>query len=280
MFEARLVQGSLLKKILEAIGNISTEANFDCSSSGISLQTMDSSHVCLVSLLLRSETFDPFRCDRNLTLGMKISSVSKILRCAGNDDTITIRAEEGGDVVGFLFESQNQDKVSDYELKLMNIDQDHLGIPDTDYDCVIQLPSSEFQRICRDLSSIGESVEISCSKEGIRFSVAGDVGSGSVTLRQNATIDKEDGSVNITMNEPCTLSVALKYLNFFTKASSLSNTVTISMHKDVPLAVEYLIGDTGHIRFYLAPKIGDDDEDQTQPGAGGGIAKIEEEDDD
>eukprot|EP00118_Oscarella_pearsei_P025310 m.307966 g.307966 ORF g.307966 m.307966 type:complete len:276 (+) comp43140_c0_seq1:93-920(+) len=265
MFEARLVQGSLLKKILETIGNISTEANFDCSSAGISLQTMDSSHVCLVSLLLRSESFDPFRCDRNLTLGMKMSSVSKILKCAGNDDTITIRAEEGGDVVSFLFESQNQDKVSDYELKLMNIDQEHLGIPETDYDCVIQIPSGEFQRICRDLSTIGESVEIACTKDGVRFSVAGDVGSGSVTLRQNATIDKEEGSqVTITMNEPCTLSVALKYLNFFTKASSLSGVVTISMNKDVPLAVEYLIGDTGYVRFYLAPKIGDDDDEQTQ----------------
>ena len=34
MFEARLVQGSLLKKIIDAIKDIVTEANFDCSSTG------------------------------------------------------------------------------------------------------------------------------------------------------------------------------------------------------------------------------------------------------
>ena len=34
--------------------------------------------------------------------------MAKILRCAGNDDMITIRAEEGGDVVNFLFESPSK----------------------------------------------------------------------------------------------------------------------------------------------------------------------------
>ncbi|KAH7286717.1 hypothetical protein KP509_32G019600 [Ceratopteris richardii] len=54
MLELRLLQGSLLKKVLEAIKDLVTDANFDCSSTGFSLQAMDSSHVALVALLLRS----------------------------------------------------------------------------------------------------------------------------------------------------------------------------------------------------------------------------------
>ncbi|XP_062510387.1 proliferating cell nuclear antigen-like [Corticium candelabrum] len=260
MFEAKLVQGGVLRRLLESIKDLVTEANWDCSSTGITLQAMDSSHVSLVSMLLRAEGFDPFRCDRNLTLGMNLTSMTKVLKCAGGDDMITIRAEEGGDVVNFLFESPNGERVCDYEMKLMNIDQEHLGIPDTDHDSVVKMPSSEFQRICRDLSQIGDSVEISCSKEGVRFFVSGDLGSGSITLKQNATIDKDEGKqVNITMNEPVSLTFALRYLNFFTKATPLANHVTLSMSKDVPLVVEYLMGDMGHIRFYLAPKIEEDD---------------------
>lgn len=34
MFEAKLVNGSLLKKIIDAIKDIVTEANFECSSTG------------------------------------------------------------------------------------------------------------------------------------------------------------------------------------------------------------------------------------------------------
>ena len=55
--------------------------------------------------------------------------MSKILKCASNDDIITMKAQDSADVVTFVFESPNQEKVSDYEMKLMNIDQDHLGIP-------------------------------------------------------------------------------------------------------------------------------------------------------
>merc|ERR1712004_133078 len=85
-------------------------------------------------------------------------------------------AQDQADTVTFMFESPNQEKVSDYEMKLMNLDQEHLGIPETDYSAVIKMPSGEFQRVVRDLSQFGESVVISCTKEGVKFSAAGDIG--------------------------------------------------------------------------------------------------------
>lgn len=66
---------------------------------------MDTSHVSLVSLLLRADGFDPYRCDRNISLGINMNTMAKVIRCAGNDDIITIKAEDGGDTVAFQFES-------------------------------------------------------------------------------------------------------------------------------------------------------------------------------
>ena len=100
-------------------------------------------------------------------MGMNLTSMSKILRletililasifyyilllrCAANDDIITVKAQDQADTVTFMFESPNQEKVSDYEMKLMNLDQEHLGIPETDYSAVIKMPSGEFQRVVR-----------------------------------------------------------------------------------------------------------------------------------
>lgn len=48
----------------------------------------------------------------------------------------------------------------------MNLDQEHLGIPETNYACIVRMPSMEFARICRDLLQFGESVVIACTKEG------------------------------------------------------------------------------------------------------------------
>ena len=41
---------------------------------------MDNSHVSLVSVSLRADGFDKFRCDRNLSMGMNLVSMSKILK--------------------------------------------------------------------------------------------------------------------------------------------------------------------------------------------------------
>lgn len=66
----------------------------------------------------------------------------------------------------------------------MDIDSDQLGIPDTDYDSHVIMPSAEFARIVRDLSLLGESVRIEVSKEGVRFAADGEAANGSVLLKQ------------------------------------------------------------------------------------------------
>lgn len=83
MFEASFAQGSVLKKLVDALKDLVQDANFDISSSGISLQAMDSSHVCLVSLNLKEDGFEHFRCDRNMSMGIHMANLAKILKCAG-----------------------------------------------------------------------------------------------------------------------------------------------------------------------------------------------------
>ena len=142
----------------------------------------------------------------------------------------------------------------------MDIDSEQLGIPETDYKCTIAMPSGEFQRIIRDMQVLGDTCTISCTKEGVRFSVSGDLGTGNVLVRQNNSAEKEEERVEIEMQEPVELTFALRYLNFFTKATSLGARVILSMSPEVPVVVEYPIGESGHIKYYLAPKIDEDEE--------------------
>ncbi len=89
---------------------------------------------------------------------------------------------------------------------------------------------------------------------------------------------QNDEAVTLELEQDITLSFALRYLSNFTKATPLSDTVTLSMSPDVPLMVEYriMLGDgeedssekkkkggdskkkqkeVGYLRYYLAPKI-------------------------
>ena len=86
-------------------------------------------------------------------------------------------------------------------------------------------------------------VVIEASKEGVKFSCQGDIGNGSVTIRQHTNL-----------SEPVALTFSLKYLVNFCKASNLSSSVVLHLSQEVPLLVEYGLG-SGHLRFYLAPKV-------------------------
>ena len=57
---------------VDSIKDLVTDTNLECSATGIMLQAMDSSHVALVSLTLKSDGFDMFRCDRNISLGLNL----------------------------------------------------------------------------------------------------------------------------------------------------------------------------------------------------------------
>ena len=131
MLEARLNQAVVLKRVLDSVRELVTDANFDCNDGGISLQAMDNSHVALVAMQLREDMFEPYRCDRNIALGINLNSLSKVMKSAQNDDICTIKANDEPDTLNLQFETTSHDRICEYELKLMDIDQEHLGIPDT-----------------------------------------------------------------------------------------------------------------------------------------------------
>ncbi|KAH6897766.1 proliferating cell nuclear antigen, N-terminal domain-containing protein [Coprinopsis sp. MPI-PUGE-AT-0042] len=184
MLEAKLQAAGLLKKLLDAIKELVTDANFECNEEGINLQAMDNSHVALVSVLIQASGFKRYRCDRPMPLGVNLGSLTKVLKCAKDDDICTLKAADEADVLNLIYEAKNSDRIAEYEMKLMEIDADTLGIPETEYDARVTMPSAEFARIVRDLSQLGESVRIEVSKEGVRFASEGEAANGNVLLKQ------------------------------------------------------------------------------------------------
>ncbi|KAE9399905.1 proliferating cell nuclear antigen [Gymnopus androsaceus JB14] len=190
MLEAKLEDAGILKKLIDAIKELVTDANFECSEEGITLQAMDNSHVALVAVKLVQSGFKKYRCDRPMPLGVNVGSLTKVLRCAKDDDTCTLRAADEADVLNLTYEPKNSDRVAAYDLKLMDIDSETLGIPKTSYEARVVLSSAEFLRIVRDLSQLGDSVRIEVSKEGVRFASDGEAANGSVLLKGQGPIGK------------------------------------------------------------------------------------------
>merc|ERR1711959_224922 len=177
-------------------------------------------------------------------------------KICGPNDSLKLRAQNDADTLNFQCESSEDDRIADFDLKLMQIESEHMEIPEQHYKVVAKLPSGEFQKICKDLKEFGETMQINASKEGIRFSVQGDLGSGNVMLKPRDA-EKPEETVSLTVHEPVVATFALRYLNNFAKAAPLCGFVELGLGPDSPLSVKFDLdkADNGHMQFYLAPKI-------------------------
>lgn len=263
--EARITQGALLKKVFDAIKEMVPEVNLECSSSGIQLQAMDSSHVSLVSLDLKDRAFDQYACSRGRCLGLNMAAVAKVFKLCGNDDAVVIRHDDNAETVSFVFEALNEDRVSDFDITLMQIDQEHLGVPESEFSATVSLPSKQFQRICADLGQFADSLSIEVSSKSVKFSTRGDLVGGNITLKPRSGADGDD-RVEVEADGNVQLLFAVRYLNYFAKATPLSSQVQLRLSQGQPLEVTFNLHDDpsiGHLRFYLAPKV-DETEGATQ----------------
>merc|ERR1711939_560336 len=101
---------------------------------------------------------------------------------------------DDSDTVSFVFEGENDDRISDFSLKLLDIESEQLGIPEgMQYPVAVKMPAAEFMKICRDLKEFGDAIKIGCTKDGLKFSVEGDIGVGNVMVKPRDA-DKEHGA--------------------------------------------------------------------------------------
>lgn len=278
MFDARLDSGGgVLKKVMGCVGALVDSASFLCTPSAITLQAMDPSHVALVDLGFLAEAFT-YRCDRSLCISASLKELSKILQGAANSDTVTLKSKHESSVLTLIFESATQGKYSSYDLKLMDIESEQLGIPNTEYQAQVRLPSAEFQKICTDAARQGDSLIISLTNKAVKWKWNGENSTGSIVLPAS-------DEVKIKVKQEITSSFSIKFLVNFAKATPLSKFVTLKLTEGMPMVVEYKLfldqeekggkgkgkrkassddegasegEQIGHLRFYLAPKIEDE----------------------
>lgn len=68
---------------------------------------MDNSHVALVSVKMDSDGFVKYRCDRPMPLGVNLGSLTKVLKCAKDDDICILKASDDADVLNLTYEAKS-----------------------------------------------------------------------------------------------------------------------------------------------------------------------------
>lgn len=202
--------------------------------------------------------FAEFRCDRDIVLGLDLEALSKVLKQGNNDDFLTLMADDQPDNLSIVFEDKKKDKISEFQLKLMDIETDPLTVEDMECDSMVTMPSAEFAKLARDMKSLSEALEIVVIKDSVTFKAKGQIGEGNIVYKSHTDVEHPEESISITMTNPINLSFGAKYLNDIVKASTLSPTITLRLTTEAPALYEFKLP-SGYLRFYLAPKFDEDE---------------------
>jgi len=245
------VQSGAFRTLIEVLKDVLNDINLMFDESGIKVMAMDGSKVALIHLKLHATNFEEFYCKKKFNAGLSVISLYKLMKTITNSDTVTMYiTEQNNNELCIKIDNSDSNRSTTFKLKLLDIDNKEIKVPDVDINCIVTMPSSDFQRMCRDMSNISDIVEITCCKETLSFKCDGDFAS------QNTTIGEATHGMNFNKkdNVEITGKYALKYINLFTKSTNLSNTIELYLKPNYPLILKYNVANLGEIRFCLAPK--------------------------
>lgn len=253
ILELKTVQSNAFRTLVEVLKDVLNDINVTFDETGMKVMAMDGSHVALIHMKLFAERFEYYYCSERMNIGICMGSLFKLIKTVSNSDTISLYIDDQcADDLCILVENADKNSSTLFKLKLLDIDNEELNIPDVEINCVVTMPSNDFQRMCRDMSNIAESVIITSNGDGLRFKCQGDFASQETSIGE-----ANHGLVFSRRNsdDEITGSYSLKYINLFTKSTNLCNTIELYLKQDYPLILKYNVANLGEIRFCLAPKI-------------------------
>ena len=189
VLEIKTVQISPFRTLMTALKDILLETNITFSSSGIKIVNMDKSHTILATLSLEAKNFEHFFCKYpKIVIGVNMLHFFKLINTIDNDDTLTIYIEEqeysDGVVshLGLKFENGDIKQCKIQKLRLIEPEDVELVSPwaSCKYSSIINLPSTDFQKIIRDLSNISDKLEIKSVGNELYFSCQGPFAQASI----------------------------------------------------------------------------------------------------
>ena len=248
----RTIQGGVIRSLFDTLKDIVHDVNLRFDATGIKLTTLDKSKCALVYLKLDAESFEEYRCDGVFDLGINVTNTFKLIRAAGGRDSVAFSYDVANphemDIIVQNFERNSS---TTFALKLMDVDDDNIELDDVDFDSIITMPSAYFQRLCRDMSDIADTMRIKSEGGSVTLSCDGQFASQRTLIGQS---DKDGASVangmSMTNDEACEGAYQLKFLTTFCKSSSLCPTVEIYLHRD-HMALRYSVASLGSVKFCL-----------------------------
>ena len=254
----KTVQIAPFRTLMTASKDILLETNITFEPDGMRIVNMDKSHTVLVHLFLAAQNFEFYECKKDkIIIGVNMFHLFKLINTIENEETLTIYIENSDYVDGIVsyltlkYENGEIKQCKTQKLRLIEPDPEELQYPDVTFSSIINLPSTDFQKIIRDLTCISDKLEIKSVGNELNFKCSGQFASAEIHRAES------DGSMSFTLKQDSSKIIqgefSLKNLGYFIKCTNLCQQIEVYLENDLPLVVKYNVASLGEIKLCLAP---------------------------
>jgi len=219
------IQASAFKSTFEVLKDILNDVNIYFRPQGMYIVTLDTARTSLIDMFLASDNFEEYHCDQEeIIAGINISNTFKLLKTITNNDVLQIEITSK-EYMDITITSESKKTSSKFQLKLLDINESRIEVPEVEMSTVTILPSSDFQRLCRDMYNLGPEIGITRDGKQLKLKCDGDFANQET----------------------------------FTKATSMCASVQIIQETGNRfLILKYNVANLGELKFYLATKVSED----------------------
>lgn len=252
-------KAELFTGLFQHIKSFTDHINIMFTNERMYVQCMDGARVSIMEICLPTEWFDSYNLEQPITIGISSMMLFKILNSREKSQSLRIEltSPDSDQLVLHMVSESKIEFDKHFEIPLMALDSDTMEIPEKDYPAEITLSSTNLSGIVNQLKMFGDTMVFHCSEEKIMLeSTSKDQGKMFVEI----SID-DISSFAINEGEKLELSYSLTYLHNICLYNKLTKEVELKVAKDFPMMIKYDLGmENAYLRFFLAPKINDDDE--------------------
>jgi proliferating cell nuclear antigen PCNA len=253
IFRAKSQEAYVIKVLAELLSNNIKTGCFVIDESGIFLCMMDHQKTILIDLLLKSENFTLYHYSHSsskIYVGINLNHFHKMLRSIKKKDSIELFIDDSNiNDLGIKVIPKEHNRISTSFIKIQNVQNLDIVIPNGYSSKTLNISSSEFQKMIKDFGNIGTTVKVISKNYVIDFSI----NAGGILKRSVKFGEESDSTNNVTTNsEEYSQDFLTEQLCRITKLSGLSSTMQIYTGK--PLLFRSNIGNLGKISIYIKSK--------------------------
>ena len=249
-FVAKTKSPAEWKLIMNVVSTIVEEPSFEANAEGIQFRGMDPSHVAMIDLNWPNASFEKYECDKEFKLTLRIEELSKLIKRAKQNNSISISAEDNE----YLIVKLENGRKREFQIRLIESSQSPQQVPKLALDSKIVIDKGVFEDTLNDVGAVADHITIETNNDEIKFIGNGDAGKAEITLNKS-----DEGVSEISSKVESKATYSLQYLLSILKAiGTTAETISIEYSNKMPFKIEFRLGEVGgYINFYLAPRIDD-----------------------